>query len=81
MAGLDPAIGHPHQSVNDGTPVSNHSTESVKPDNGHDGVGEPIRSARRYSPATSTAGRERAIRITRIDASRHAMPLIMNASR
>jgi hypothetical protein len=27
MAGLDPAIGHPHQIANDAIPVSNHPME------------------------------------------------------
>ena len=29
MAGLDPAIGYPHQFANDAIPVSNHPMEMV----------------------------------------------------
>jgi len=39
MAGLDPAIGYPHQIANDAIPVSNHPMEMAGSSLGHDGVG------------------------------------------
>jgi len=45
MAGLDPAIGYPHQIANDAIPVSNHPMEMAGVEPSDDVIG-PMRVAR-----------------------------------
>jgi hypothetical protein len=45
MAGLDPAIGYPHQIANDAIPVSNHPMDDGRVEPSDDVVG-PLRVVR-----------------------------------